>query len=403
MNIRVRGLVLATALCLNQDRLLAEPSEFHVLMPPGSLYADGGMVSADGTTVLLTAWIAPESRPCLWTRSNGFTYLPRAPDLTLFNYEATGLSADGGTVIGFAEWSRDQPCCGQFGEFCRNNGYQAIRWQGGIAEPFGPSLEPWGECSSWGQAIAGDGIRLFGDFGGDCTHSAICLPGVFEWTSDAGFSRPAPLPIVRLVSGDGSTLSDFRLLWSEARGLVDAEMHINHINFDGSIAYGSYQNHPCRWTPTGGAQILELPVPKANTVYFASEDEGTLVLDGSRPQIVRGSFAGLLSDFISLHLGLDMGEWCVVSVQGMSADGNVIAGTLEGSGNAASFALLIGEEVNSPLCRSDFDRSGFVDTDDFTSFVSAFEEGSKRADVDKSCFVDTDDFTAFVLAFIDGC
>ncbi|HLO41082.1 MAG TPA: NPCBM/NEW2 domain-containing protein [Phycisphaerales bacterium] len=54
-------------------------------------------------------------------------------------------------------------------------------------------------------------------------------------------------------------------------------------------------------------------------------------------------------------------------------------------------------------CPSDFDGTGFVDTDDFTAFVSAFEAGDDVADFDESGFVDTDDFTAFVLAFESGC
>ncbi|MCG3124644.1 MAG: hypothetical protein GIKADHBN_03119 [Phycisphaerales bacterium] len=54
-------------------------------------------------------------------------------------------------------------------------------------------------------------------------------------------------------------------------------------------------------------------------------------------------------------------------------------------------------------CPADFDGSGFVDTDDFTAFVLAFEAGTDDADFDGSGFVDTDDFTAFVLAFEAGC
>jgi hypothetical protein len=55
------------------------------------------------------------------------------------------------------------------------------------------------------------------------------------------------------------------------------------------------------------------------------------------------------------------------------------------------------------VCRADFDCSGFVDTDDFTVFVAAFELGTDDADFDETGFVDTDDFTAFVLAFESGC
>ncbi len=54
-------------------------------------------------------------------------------------------------------------------------------------------------------------------------------------------------------------------------------------------------------------------------------------------------------------------------------------------------------------CASDFDGSGFVDTDDFDQFVLAFEAGSPLADFDVSGFVDTDDYDQFVTAFEAGC
>ncbi|HLO39933.1 MAG TPA: immunoglobulin domain-containing protein [Phycisphaerales bacterium] len=55
------------------------------------------------------------------------------------------------------------------------------------------------------------------------------------------------------------------------------------------------------------------------------------------------------------------------------------------------------------LAPSDYDGSGFVDTDDFTAFVIDFELGDEKADFDDTGFVDTDDFTAFTLAFEAGC
>lgn len=60
-------------------------------------------------------------------------------------------------------------------------------------------------------------------------------------------------------------------------------------------------------------------------------------------------------------------------------------------------------ECESDGCPSDFDNSGFVDTEDYDAFVHAFEAGSSSADVDGSGFVDTDDFDAFVHAFENGC
>jgi hypothetical protein len=61
------------------------------------------------------------------------------------------------------------------------------------------------------------------------------------------------------------------------------------------------------------------------------------------------------------------------------------------------------EPATVTLCGADFDCTGFVDTDDFTAFVTSFEAGDDAADFDNSGFVDTDDFTAFVTSFEAGC
>ncbi len=67
-------------------------------------------------------------------------------------------------------------------------------------------------------------------------------------------------------------------------------------------------------------------------------------------------------------------------------------------GSAASWIA-----VASLPCPSDFDASGFVDTDDYDAFVHFFEAGGEEADFDQSGFVDFADFTAFVAAFEAGC
>jgi hypothetical protein len=65
-------------------------------------------------------------------------------------------------------------------------------------------------------------------------------------------------------------------------------------------------------------------------------------------------------------------------------------------------------------CPADFDGSGFLDSDDFVTFVSQFALGCdgagspdpacvKSADFDGSGFVDSDDFVAYVAAFERGC
>ncbi len=54
-------------------------------------------------------------------------------------------------------------------------------------------------------------------------------------------------------------------------------------------------------------------------------------------------------------------------------------------------------------CVADFDKTGFVDTDDFDAFVRSYELGEEAADVDGSGFVDTEDYDFFVHAFEEGC
>lgn len=76
---------------------------------------------------------------------------------------------------------------------------------------------------------------------------------------------------------------------------------------------------------------------------------------------------------------------------------------LFGGDAAATGASMVHEETWALGCAADFDGSGFIDLEDYSAFVNAFEEGSETADFDESGFDDTDDFDAFVHAFEEGC
>lgn len=73
---------------------------------------------------------------------------------------------------------------------------------------------------------------------------------------------------------------------------------------------------------------------------------------------------------------------------------------VNGAGSTASTPASFTFTTFSP---ADFDHSGFVDIEDYTAFVAAFEAGDDTADFDGSGFVDIEDFTAFVAAFEAGC
>lgn len=54
-------------------------------------------------------------------------------------------------------------------------------------------------------------------------------------------------------------------------------------------------------------------------------------------------------------------------------------------------------------CEADFDGNGFVNGEDFDSFVTLFEAGDFGADIDGNGFVTGDDFDFFITRFVAGC
>ncbi len=125
----------------------------------------------------------------------------------------------------------------------------------------------------------------------------------------------------------------------------------------------------------GGVDVTDGPggaSPGGGTVTGASQDlasptdgsPATLLISGAQPS--------------------DAGEYTAVF--------------LNGCGSVTSLPATL-----SVLCPSDFDASGFVDRDDFDSFVGAYEAGDAASDFDGSGDVDDDDYAAFVLAFEAGC
>ncbi|GMV25489.1 MAG: hypothetical protein AMXMBFR58_15200 [Phycisphaerae bacterium] len=100
---------------------------------------------------------------------------------------------------------------------------------------------------------------------------------------------------------------------------------------------------------------------------------------------------GVVTDFnasATIAPGLDIAE-----------DGMIFVNVdIAPCGGGTSIEMIIGVRAS---CRADWDKSGFVDIEDFTSFVLEFEAGD--ADADCSGFTDTDDYDWFVKQFEKGC
>lgn len=106
-------------------------------------------------------------------------------------------------------------------------------------------------------------------------------------------------------------------------------------------------------------------------------------------------------------------EWRVNGVL-QSATGPVLFLGSCGAGTSCAVEVTVsdacGDAVTSsatfnalPPCAADFDRSCFLDSDDFSAFVGAFIAGQPSADFDQTGFIDSDDFVAFVRSFEAGC
>ncbi len=172
-------------------------------------------------------------------------------------------------------------------------------------------------------------------------------------------------------------------------------------------------------TISGGGVIKVLAVAPAGA--YATTREAIQVLAGAGGDLGVGSINGYTTSFTqglgsaatlyavtfqavglgSVNVGVradDMARFAAGTPRGVKL------GHAGGAGNpgAATYPSAIAVTVANE-CRSDFDRTGFTDTEDYDAFVRAFEAGDQCADFDLTGFVDTDDFDAFVRAFQDGC
>ena len=60
-------------------------------------------------------------------------------------------------------------------------------------------------------------------------------------------------------------------------------------------------------------------------------------------------------------------------------------------------------EATLTICAADFNCNGFVNGDDFDSYIAAFVSGDLSSDFNRDGFVNGDDFDAFVPVFELGC
>ncbi|MCG3123513.1 MAG: hypothetical protein GIKADHBN_01933 [Phycisphaerales bacterium] len=193
------------------------------------------------------------------------------------------------------------------------------------------------------------------------------------------------------VVGNISTLPDFSTLSPYASEVVST---INYPSTGGNFA-GSGRADQVGAVYTG---YLDVPATDFYTLSTASDDGSRLLIGGT-----------VVVDNNGLH-GMTERSGTIALKQGLHAIRVEFFENGGGAGLVASVMASKGTRLIIPAtmwrhdaCLADFDESGFVDIEDYTAFVAAFEAGDTSADVDQTGFVDLEDFTLFVQVFEEGC
>jgi probable HAF family extracellular repeat protein len=397
----------------------------------GKDYSTANLISADGKYVIGEKHIGLGKYGARWSQERGLELVtPLYDDFT----EIHAISDDGMVLVGSSEFP---------------GGSRAIRWTAeGGTENLG-LLE--GATYSRGIHASSDGSVIIGrcNFAGTADVA-------YRWTREDGM-QPLPdlggsrmyatriTPDGRVITGYGRNASNaYRaFIWTEEDGLQDlgaldaTPPTPTAISDDGSTiigTWGSSGTKGFRWTVQHGMQDLAQVVGAQNiAVGYALSADGSVIVGRHHAGVTWRAFRWSLADGLQALHTQDSYAFDV------SANGSVVVGMTSGTGFRWSAnrgyeelprtwpgfmhqsvattitpdgKTIAGRMVNPAktytMCvwhdtTADFDGSGFVDTDDFTAYVQAFEAGADNADFDRSGFVDTDDFSAFVTAFEAGC
>ncbi len=280
------------------------------------------------------------------------------------------------------------------------------------------SLNPDGITSASAYAVF-DGVQVGEISIGGVTHAGLWRGTAGSWVDlhPAGAYASTACAVSTDHQGGTVTLSyqgaSHAALWSNVRdSWVDLHpavpySHTSHVTAMSEdqqvgymwIGYENVMNKACLWTGSAESWVDLSPAGSSDAyaygVYHGMQVGVCLMDDGYRASLWRGTAASWvdLSAFIP-------GDFHGTVAEAVWSDGTntYIVGHGSNWTTGREEAILW---VNG--CAADFDNSGFLDIDDYTAFVLAFEAGTQNADFDLSGFVDTDDFDEFVRAFEAGC
>jgi len=305
-------------------------------------------ISADGSTVVGDSARTGSTQAFGWTNAGGMTSLGTFAGDT----RASGANGDGSVVVGYLTSGINT---------------QAFRW---TSTTGAVGLGTLGGGSSVANGVNGDGTVVVGTSG----IAPTALNHAFRWTNAGGLQDIGTLggqeSFANGVSGDGSVVVGVSnaavggnplhaFAWTSAGGMRDlgtlgtsstSTSGANGVSGDGSVVVGSSNNgggsldRAFRWTSAGGMQDLGTLGNLSGTVAFATNFDGSVVVGGSSNLAFRWTAPlGMQSvQDILLANGVSLAGWTILQqASGVSSDGTVITGLGEHSGSLEAWVAQI--------------------------------------------------------------
>ncbi len=388
--------IVAVALC--SPSATAAGQTFHGLgfLPGGNSSFCAGL-SGDGTTIAGYS----DGQMFRWSSAAGFQTFTGLPQNT--GNVAMAISYDGSIVAG-RSWMPDGTVHG-------------FRWTADDIQDIG--ILP-ARASTYVYGMSSDGAAVVGQSGPNIV-SAV------RWTqSDGLLELVSPIPgqtsvafgassggsVVVGVAGAGDDARAFR--WTESGGMqmltsiAGASSSCGYaVNDDGSVAVGfcsgSFGYRAVRWTLAGDALNLGvLPNGRASQAIHVSGDGLTIAGTATTefydlvPMLWNERIGTVNADSYFRSLGMDLTDWTITQIDGLSFNGRTLAGYGIHNGRPEVWIATLG-------CRADFNADDVLNFFDYLEFVDALISELPTSDFNSDRVIDFFDYLDFVDAFSIGC